>query len=159
MLCFAKRGQPMRAFHSIGSPGIKKPDEHTVNTLTNLLGCKDLEHPQAWLHHLEDHSVPARLLPGLDKAILRLKRGKSTDQHGWSAEAARILLVDPLLWQAMQRWLSHLALQETCVPLLHALHSCKCIPLAKPQGGIRPILIPSLWAKVLAGTLLQLQQQ
>eukprot|EP00971_Amphidinium_carterae_P324887 6454888-Amphidinium_carterae.1 len=90
MLRFAKRGQPMRAFHSIGSPGIMKPDEHTVNTLADLLGCKDLAHPQAWLNHLEDHSVPARLLPGLDKAVLRLKRGKSTDQHGWSAEAARI---------------------------------------------------------------------
>eukprot|EP00971_Amphidinium_carterae_P271924 5396263-Amphidinium_carterae.1 len=70
MLRFAKRGQPMRAFHSTGSPGIMKANEQTAKILTDLLGCKDLEHPHAWLNCLEDHSAPARLLPGLDKAIL-----------------------------------------------------------------------------------------
>eukprot|EP00971_Amphidinium_carterae_P100238 1982456-Amphidinium_carterae.2 len=90
MLRFAKRGQPMRAFHAISSPGIVAPTDANVQKLADLLGAA--AHPQqaTWAAQMTERSTPSRLMSGLDKTILRLKRGKSTDQHGWSAEAARI---------------------------------------------------------------------
>eukprot|EP00971_Amphidinium_carterae_P063711 1260884-Amphidinium_carterae.1 len=42
--------------------------------------------------------------------------------------------------------------------VLTSLHSCRCVPLRKPHNGVRPILIPTLWAKLISSSILLAQE-
>eukprot|EP00971_Amphidinium_carterae_P294064 5838792-Amphidinium_carterae.1 len=90
-----------------------------------------------------DHSFEAAPLAGLSQSLLRMKRNKAFDHHGWTVESARVLLSDARLWQCIENWLAFLAAMECNERALTSLHSCKCVPLRKPHNGVRPILIPT----------------
>eukprot|EP00971_Amphidinium_carterae_P082612 1634162-Amphidinium_carterae.2 len=119
----------MRAFHAINSLGIVEPNAENVDKLATFLGATASPPHDAWDTQMAERSNPPSLLHGLDKSILRRKRGKSTDQYGWTAEAARALLVGA---------------GNMCTPL---------------SDSAWMQVRPSLWAKLLSSTLLQLQQQ
>eukprot|EP00971_Amphidinium_carterae_P286757 5693333-Amphidinium_carterae.1 len=88
-----------------------------------------------------------------------MKRNKAFDHHGWTAESARVLLGDARVWQCIENWLTHLAAMECNESVLRTLHSCKCVPMRKAQNGVRPILIPTLWAKLISSSILQAQEE
>eukprot|EP00971_Amphidinium_carterae_P311854 6198854-Amphidinium_carterae.1 len=154
----------MKAFHAIQSLGLAPPDDSTRATVHKLLGStlpsadvppEDTE----WRTVMLDNSFESAPLTGLSKSLLRMKRNKAFDHHGWTAESARVLLGDARVWQCIENWLTHLAAVECNESILQVLHSCKCVPLRKAQNGVRPILIPTLWAKLISSSILQAQEE
>eukprot|EP00971_Amphidinium_carterae_P029499 580791-Amphidinium_carterae.4 len=133
LLKFAKRGQPMKAFHAINSLGLALTSDCTRDTVHKLLGSTlpSAEVPPEateWRSVMLDHSFESAPLIGLSKSLLRMKRNKAFDHHGWTAESARILLGDARAWQCCENWLTHLAAAECNEKVLTCLHSCKCVP-------------------------------
>eukprot|EP00971_Amphidinium_carterae_P204815 4064841-Amphidinium_carterae.1 len=99
LLRFAKRGQPMKAFHAIQSLGLAPNNDSTRHTVHKLLGSTlpaDEVSPEAteWRTVMLDHSFEAAPLAGLSQSLLRMKRNKAFDHHGWTVESARVLLSD-----------------------------------------------------------------
>eukprot|EP00971_Amphidinium_carterae_P205215 4072654-Amphidinium_carterae.1 len=143
LLKFAKRGQPMKAFHAISSLRLAPLNDATRQTVHKLLGSTtpiDNVPPEhsGWQGIMHDHSFDSAPLAGLDKSLLKMKRNKAFDHHGWTAESARIFLSDARVWHYMEAWLTHLAATECNMRSLTSLHSWKCVPQGQQWGATNP---------------------
>eukprot|EP00971_Amphidinium_carterae_P221588 4398562-Amphidinium_carterae.1 len=146
LLKFAKRGQPMRAFHAISSLGLATTNDATRNTVHKLLGSTLLTvdvPPEVteWCTVMHDHSFESATLAGLAKSLLRMKRNKTFDHHGWTAESARILLANARVWQCAENWLTLLQQNATRArsPAYTLAIACRC---ASPTMGCDPSSSP-----------------
>ena len=87
--------------------------------------------------------------------IYELKHNKAPDMGGWTTESAKVVFLLPhlpVLWTARLTRLAHLY-PETCQA--RTWHAHKLVCLRKPQGGHRPILVSSVWIKLISRLLLK----
>ena len=80
---------------------------------------------------------------------------KAPDVGGWATESAKAVFLLPhlpALWTAWLTRIAHLH-PETCQARTWHAHNVVC--LRKPQGGHRPILISSVWIKLISRLLLK----
>ena len=101
--------------------------------------------PQAWHPTMQQFT----------KAVRRLKRQKAPDSGGWTTETAESCLEDPRARQLVLQWITSQAGSPTPYSGRRGLvHYHKLVCLDKGNGGVRPILIGTLWTKILSHLLL-----
>ena len=87
--------------------------------------------------------------------IYELKHHKAPDVGGWTTESAKAVFLLPhlpVLWTA---WLTRIAQLHPDTCQARTWHARKLVCLKKPQGGHRPILISSVWIKLISRLLLK----
>ena len=90
------------------------------------------------------------------RALLKLKPGKAADAGGWTAEAIWAVARLPRCRPLMAEWLTRVGTSEQARPArLQLLRTHRVVALEKPGRSTRPILIGTIWAKVLSHLLLR----
>ena len=87
--------------------------------------------------------------------IYELKHNKAPDVGGWTTESAKVIFALPHLPPLWTTWLTQVgqAHPEKCQA--RTWHAHKLVCLEKPTGGHRPILISSVWIKLISRLLLK----
>ena len=89
--------------------------------------------------------------------IYELRHNKAPDVGGWTTENAKAVFLLPhlpALWTAWLTRIAHLH-PDTCQARTWHAHKLVCLKKKKPQGGHRPILISSVWIKLISSLLLK----
>eukprot|EP00971_Amphidinium_carterae_P133677 2647661-Amphidinium_carterae.1 len=90
------KGQPMRVYQAVG---LAEPTPSNRHLVTELLEASTQSSQHDWQQTMTDRTRGPAHLAGIAKTVMRIKRFKTFDQHGWTAETARALLSDPVMKQ------------------------------------------------------------
>ena len=84
--------------------------------------------------------------------IYELKHNKAPDVGGWSTESAKAVFLLPHLPALWTAWLTRIAHLHPEACQARTWHAHKLVCFKKPAGGHRPILISSVWIRLIVGS-------
>ena len=143
-----RQQQPLKAWKELLSPGLAD------RTLAHFQEAVNKLRPSETARAVPERPDPAPdpgWRPVLDdylRAAHKLKHKKALDPGGWSAELLELFFRESPSPVGLISWLHYANGATSSNQLSSVLDLAHLVMLSKPNGGIRPILISSIWKKI-----------
>lgn len=149
LIATARLGQSSKAWRRLESHGLAPFDEDTLHKVQRLMNPKETAGQPALPPPIGEREATQWLRqPSWQRVLGRLAKGKAMDCLGWFAEHISFMLEEPLTRHLVDD-VTRAILQRDLPPFAQQLLcAATVVPLLKATGTIRPLSIPTAWAKL-----------